>query len=138
MITLKNFTVKNRLTKPLISMAHTQEFYGKILGAITESDIKVEGARGDNKMQLCDAVDLQTGEAVQLICSAIMVSSLNKLYHDDTYIGKCFAFVAGTIREGKKYRNIDIYEIEEPASGAPNESNVETQVAPVTTSKGRK
>lgn len=126
-------TVKSRVTKPLVSMAHIQEFFCKVLSEMRESDMELETSGKKGKAQVIDVIDLSTGDEAILICNTIMQSSFAKL--EGGIVGRCFLLKAGGIKEGKKYRQIDVYEIDEPTQA---EVQAATTQAEQTAQHGRR
>lgn len=117
------FEVIGRVTKPLLSMKHQPLLYVKILSEPAESDIVIGETRGKEKMKVAEVVNLLTGEESLLICSTVVLSTFEKLKGDNpdapvSIVGRCFKLKSGDIKEGKKYRTVDIYEIRE-ASPSP-------------------
>lgn len=111
------FTVKSAVTKPLFSLKHQPTLAVKITAAIMETDISFSEVQNTTqKPRVVECINLETGEEGMLIASAVVESSLMRNYADGSYVGKCFLFQAGTIKEGKKYRTVQVYEIEEPAA----------------------
>jgi len=103
--------VKN-VTLPLLKKEDDRPVYIKSIGAIYKGK-QVNGKEAD-KMEpadLMNIVNLETGEEMQIICNAVMKSTFNEEYPDDSYIGKCFRVTQMKV-EGKRYKNYSIAEIE--------------------------
>lgn len=106
----KHFKVKDRLTIPIISMAHTEQLFAKVTGPIVEEHIESFGKGAEGLVSFVPVINLQDDQPAKLVASAVIKSALTK-YGD--YVGHSFMFKAGTVAEGKKYRMVDIFEIEE-------------------------
>lgn len=94
----------------MISMARTDDLFAKILSPVVTKHIESFGKGENGEVDLIRVMNLADNNEYDLICSAIIKSILTE-YGD--FVGKSFRFVAGTIPEGKNYRLVDIYEIEE-------------------------
>lgn len=65
----------------------------------------------DSKPTLCPIINYdEDGKEGLLICNAVIKSTLEKV--DGGYIGKYFQLKDGGQKEGKKYRIVEIYEME--------------------------
>lgn len=108
----RKFRVKETLTIPLLSVAHKGIITAQILGQMYIGDMEI-GQFGENagKPTLCKVLDLDDEKQGLLICNEIIKSSLERV--DGGYIDKVFQFRAGEIREGKRYRDIEVLLMEE-------------------------
>ena len=81
-------------------------------------EIKSRTANADDKKKepatLCDVINLATGEPGQIIANAIIKSTLDENYPDNSYVGKCFSITKQARQEGKQYDKFAIEEIENP------------------------
>jgi hypothetical protein len=72
-----------------------------------------------NKMappELATVIDLETGKEGQIICNAVLASSLNDAYPGDAYVGKCFEITMVNL-QGKSYKGFHITEIDVETDG---------------------
>jgi hypothetical protein len=69
------------------------------------------GKEADNKPTLVKVLNLDTNEIGLLIANSIIKSTFEAV--EGGYVGKVFQLRAGDIRDGKKYRDIDIVLMEE-------------------------
>jgi len=106
----RQFKVKSRLTIPIISMAHTEQLFAKVTGKMLDEHIESFGKGAEGLVSFLPVINLQDNQPAKLVASAVIKSALEK-YGD--YVGKSFMFKAGIVAEGKKYRMVDIYELEE-------------------------
>ena len=104
------FTRKEKLTVGFISMAHLKVLYCKVLSPMVESEVEFTNATEKTHPQVCMVVDLESGEESYLICSAIICSVFLK--YGDSLVGHEFEIAQAPKIEGKKYRSLDLYEIE--------------------------
>lgn len=74
-----------------------------------------EGEKKKEPATLVDVIDLETGEPVQLIATAVMKSVLDESYPNNAYVGLCFSITKQARKEGKQYDPYMIIEIEDPA-----------------------
>lgn len=107
---MSKFTRKKTLTLPILSMSHEEVAYVKITSAMYKSHDASE-EEGDKKpMVLVQVINLESGEEMLLICHSLIEAVLNR--DADAYVGKCYEIANAPKVKGKKYRNIDMYEIE--------------------------
>lgn len=92
-------------------MAHTIRLVVEVLEEPKEAEFIVElPGKKDSKPTVIKVRNLDTGEIGLLIVNAIIGSALQRV--EKPLIGKYFQFSARDIREGKKYRDIDVVEME--------------------------
>ena len=108
---IPKYTRKERLTVGFTSMAHRKTLYCKVLTEPYQSDIEFSNGKDKSCPMICNIIDLESGEESYLICSAIILSVFKK--YGDKLVGKAFELNQAPKIEGKKYRALDIYEIEE-------------------------
>lgn len=73
----------------------------------TDTDSKREPA------SLLAVTNLDTGEVGQIVLGAVLKGNLEEQYPDQAYVGKSFAILKGEKREGKRYNEYQIMEIEQ-------------------------
>ena len=56
--------------------------------------------------------NLDTEEYNQIVCPEVLKSNLNTHYPNESYVGKHFEIVMHAQAAGKRYRTVDIFEIE--------------------------
>jgi len=80
--------VKKVITLPLLKFVTNKAIYVTIEGAMFKGrempETKMEAAT------LCNCINLETGEQVQIIVSAVLESTFNEEYEDNSYVGKSF------------------------------------------------
>jgi hypothetical protein len=112
------FTTKRKLVMPLLKMQTNVPIYVKPLAAhFTGKDIskgETDEKKKRNPAELCNVVDLVTGEEVQIIVSAVVLSVWDDDYPDHGYVGKGFKITKGKKGEGKSYFSYSVDEIELP------------------------
>lgn len=107
----------NKLTLPVLSMAHLAVVIVLILDEIHEADFIVEmPGKADSRPKVItvtnigdDTENCKTGEDGILIVNSIMESALTKA--GGSLIGRMFKISSKGMREGKQYRDIDITEM---------------------------
>ena len=104
------FTRKERLTVGFTSMAHRKNLFCEVLTEPFRSDIEFSNGKDKSCPMICSIIDMETGEGSWLICSAIILSVFEK--YSGKLVGACFEISQAPKIEGKKYRALDIYEIE--------------------------
>jgi len=113
------FKRKKLLTRPVLKMEQDKPRYIKIEKAMfIGKDIKARNADPDEKKKepatIIDAINLETGEPVQIVANAVLKSVLTEEYPNDGYVGKCFAITKMGRQPGKQYNPFHIEEIEDP------------------------
>ena len=107
---MAKYSIVKKVTLPLSKWVVDQE---KVL-TITSEIFTGKEVKGDKKMEpaeLFNAIDLETGEEVQVIVGAVLKGILNEEYPDSGYVGKSFAMVQHNA-QGKKYKTYTVIEIE--------------------------
>jgi hypothetical protein len=101
---------KQRLTLPVFSLAHTPIMIIKALEDPHEADfvVEIEGKK-DSKPTILTVLNVDTNEVGHLICNTIMLSAFQRSGYPLT--GKYFKLTGGDIREGKRYRTVDVMEM---------------------------
>lgn len=61
---------------------------------------------------IVNVTNLDTGEVGQLVLGAVLKGNLEEQYPEASYVGKSFAILKGEKREGKRYNEYQIMEIE--------------------------
>lgn len=113
---------KKLLTRPTLKMVEGTPRYVKIEAPIfigKEMKSRKADAADAKKREpahVANVIDLETGEPAQIICSAVVLSTLNDEYPSEAYVGKCFAITKLAKRDGKDYFGYKVEEIEEPAA----------------------
>ncbi len=112
------FTVTKKVIIPLLKMrANVPIYVIPTAPHFTGKDISRPGDDPKKKRapaELCPVTDLVTGEAMQIIVSAILLSTWDDEYPDDAYVGKGFKITKGRQAEGKSYYTYSVDEIEIP------------------------
>lgn len=108
---ITSLNLKRTLTRPMVAMAHQKELVFQCTSEMYAVDLPTTGRT--EKMQpatVLDGIDLESGEEIMLICNAMMVSALKRAGGE--LIGRSFGFRAGDIKADKKYRVVDVVEID--------------------------
>lgn len=103
------------LTVPVLSFKTRLVAYVKILNEMQESSYKSEeGARARGPATVCRVLNLETGEIMDMIVPALVQTTLKDKARD--YVGKCYEIhVSAEKKEGKNYKDAEVYEIEDIA-----------------------
>lgn len=108
----RSFRPAKKLTIPLFSLSHTPIMLIEVLGEMYEAEMSIgEASDKAGKPTVCLVLNLDTDSEGLLICNEIVKSSFIKV--EGGYVNKVFRLEAGSIREGKRYRDIDITLMEE-------------------------
>jgi len=109
-----SFRVAKHVTLPLIKLEEETPVYVKITAPMFLGK-EVKGTGDKAKMEpatLAHVVNLETGEPAQIIVNAVVVANLNECYPGDTYVNKSFQLIKHAKRDGKRYHDFSILEIE--------------------------
>ena len=115
-----------RITMPTLKLVPDTPVYVKILEKIFEGKtpkLKEGEKEKDQKKapMLFNIVNLETGEAMQLVAGAVVQSEIVDSYPKDAYVNKCFMITKGKKKDlsgGRGYFTYEIAEIEEPKKAA--------------------
>lgn len=119
------FKTKKLLTIPLLKLAVGATVYVKVTGAMyIGKEIKSKRANANpaaarEPATLINAINLETGEQCQVICSAVVKGVFEDNYPQDSYVGKCFSLLKLERAAGKEYNGFKVVEIEDPTPSAP-------------------
>lgn len=110
----KNVKVKKVVTVPVLSPQVDKTNYLKITGKIYKGK-ELKGSEKTAKMEpadLCPVINLETGEEMVLIVAAVVKGNFDEHYPKDSYVDKSFSLTKMAKREGKRYFDFKIMEIE--------------------------
>lgn len=110
----KAYKVKKKITLPLLKQVAGQSVAIQFESPIyVGKDIKTkEGAAKEKPADLANIINLETGEEMVYIVSAVVKGNLDDLYPAEAIVGKCFAILKGTKVEGKRYNDYTVVELE--------------------------
>ena len=108
------FTTKRKLVMPLLKAQTNVPIYVKPTKPhFTGKTIPAkEGKKAQDPAEVCNVIDLTTGEEVQIIVAAVVQSVWADEYPDDSYVGKGFKITKGVKAAGKQYFQYSVDEIE--------------------------
>lgn len=111
-----NFKVKKNLTLPLIKLQLETPVFIKFLGEMfVGKDVQKAGEKKKEEPAiLANVINLETGEECQIIINSVVKGNLtdDEDYKDGKYVGKSFMLIKHDKREGKRYNDFTIQEIE--------------------------
>lgn len=102
-----------KITLPLLKKEDGVAIFVAIMGPIFKGK-EVKGTGDAAKMapaDLANILNLETGEEMQMICNAVLKSTLEEEYPGEGYVGKQFRILQSKV-EGKRYKNYTVEEIE--------------------------
>lgn len=129
------FKIKSHVTVPLLKTEDGKQYFVKItkaihraitnesenkkyenamarFNALTEEEQKsVDRPQAPNPPELCQVVNLMTGEINQMIVGAVLKSELEREYPNASYVGKAFQIQKAKV-QGKRYSAYQIAELE--------------------------
>jgi len=123
MANAKKFVPKiiKRVTMPTLKLVPDEPVYVKITDPIytAKERIAAEGKKKDERKppKILNIINLETGEAMQLVAGVVVVSEITETYEKDSYVGLCFMITKGkkkALTGGRGYFTYEIAEIEEP------------------------
>lgn len=114
--------IVKRVTMPTLKLMPDVPAYVKITDPIfqaKEQKLKAGEKEKDRKKapMLFNIINLETGEAMQLVAGAVVQSEITENYPKDSYVDRCFMIVKGKKKDltgGRGYFTYEISEIEEP------------------------
>jgi hypothetical protein len=103
-----------QVTVGTLKLVNDQELFLKILTPMTTSAQVRKNADGtlEKPATVVRALDLSTGEDVQVVVPTVLQSNLNTHFPNDSYVGKAFSITMHAQATGKRYRTVDVWEIE--------------------------
>ena len=107
---MAKYSVIKKVTLPLSKWAVDQEKLLTIISPIfVGKEVKTNTTM--EPAELCHAVDLTTGEEVQVIIGAVLKGIFTDEYAGEKYVGKSFAITQHNA-QGKKYKTYTVIEID--------------------------
>lgn len=109
-----NFKKTKLITIPLLKLELDVPVYVKLTGEYFVGK-EVKGVGEKAKMEpavLCHCINLETGEQQQIILNSVIKANLDEAYANHGYVNKSFEFIKHDKREGKRYNDFSLAEIE--------------------------
>ncbi len=101
------FKVKELVNVPTLKHDSETTVAFTVLAPIFENK-----GENDNMVSVVRVKELSSGQTFEYVCNAITQDSLRSAYPNDGYVGKSFAIKKlGTV-QGKRYKDVQIVEIE--------------------------
>lgn len=117
--TVKAVELVKQYTVALIAMVHEGDLLCEIRSKIYQMELPVKGRTETMQpARIVDVINLQTGEYQALICNETMVSAFERAGQETPIIGRFFALKCGDMVADKRYRMVDVVEVQvefEPA-----------------------
>lgn len=107
------FKIKGHVVLPLLKWTDNVSKYLKITGPIhVGKEIQEKGAtKKKEPAHLMEVIDLETGEAGEVIVATVLRGILTENFPDETYIGRGFRIMQRKI-PGKDYNGFDVDELD--------------------------
>ena len=109
--------VIKRITTPFLKLAPNRPYYLKFLKPLFEGKV-IEGQANKNPPVMCEVMNFETGEIMEMIAGAVLVKELAAQYEGNNYVGKTFEITTHKslrAKEGQSPYNLyNISEIAEP------------------------
>jgi len=111
---LPKFRRVQQVTIPTLKVGTDTPIYVKVVSAMTLSTTTRKNTDGtlQTPATVMRVVNLESGEMAQVVCPSVLVSNLNTHYPAESYVGKSFEIIAHAAKDGKRYRTVDVYEID--------------------------
>lgn len=108
------FKVLRNVTMPTLKMQLETPIYVKFTAPhfIGRTQKPKAGEEAQKPATVISCVNLETGEVCQLVLGAALVSVLDEMYPNDTYVGRSFRIVKHPKVEGKRYFTYSVDEVE--------------------------
>jgi hypothetical protein len=103
------------LVLPVLRLLEESSTYVKIDGAMHVGSEQRAPKKGEQQMEpatVMPVTDLETGELGMVIVNTVLQGILSEKYPDDSYVGKSFEIIKHAKRDGKRYHNFSVFEIE--------------------------
>lgn len=120
-----NYKIVDHVAMPILKKETDIPIFVLFVEEIIEGEViknSVKGASEDGKdmepARLAHVVNLESGEHMSLICNTVIEARLDERYPDKDYVGRQFRIVQQQKREGKRYFDYVIQEIEVDNSDA--------------------
>lgn len=116
------FTVKRKVTVPTMKIKENDEIFVRILGKIEEKPSldkngaqKVDPETGVlQTINVARVEDLTNKEISEIVLGLVPAKNLRAAYPDHAYEGLCFRLLKKAAKEGKRAKEWEIDEIEDP------------------------
>ena len=121
------FEVTKSVTRPVLKYDADKPVYVTFQGPITKAKPLSKGRSQKDKdgnvieqepPYVADVLNLSTKTDSTLICNAVLKSSIEEEYGNESYVGKSFRIIKSKL-EGRRYFNFDIAEIKLKSDNAP-------------------
>jgi hypothetical protein len=106
------YTIRKRVTVPVLPFPVGATYVFRIIEAIRTSEVD-DGKFG--AARVCQ-IESPGGEVRVLIAGEVLATSLARAYPDDAYVGGWFQVTKLPPREGKRYADYAIVEVEPPTA----------------------
>jgi len=118
------FRVAKQVTRSVLRQETDVPFYVEIQSSIRPSGIDPEYSKFKDKVtgeanlpDVCDVLNLATGELQVLIVNTVLGSELNRNYPDDAYVGRSFGALRTKSELDKRYFAYKVIELERVTDG---------------------
>ncbi len=110
----REFVRDELLTVPIVSLNHVQILRCEITGEMFTAEQNIGGGEYDEAPTMAPIINLETGEAGQLICGSVLKNVLEM--QNDGYVGGWFEIIQEPIADGKKYHSVKLWRLKKNAS----------------------
>lgn len=110
--TLKHETNETVVIKPIAAIIETTSMQDKevIIGGVKQI------AQEEVTINVVRIIEMGSGQTMEYVCNAITADSLRTTYPNDSYVGKVFGIKKLGVVAGKRYKEVQILELEAQAA----------------------
>lgn len=107
----RGYKVGRRMTSPLLLLSAEKSLSFIVDGDITEQEGKVAAKDGGKPMAIVPITRMDTGEEANLVVPTVVESALRRT--PGGYVGKAYLVEFQGKRNGKRYNDYEVYELED-------------------------
>jgi hypothetical protein len=110
---VEGLKVKRRVTVPLKLLQTGEQFTFRAEGEVSGGEEGSARKGFDKAMTILPCMNLEDGEFVSLIVPTVLESALKRV--PGGYVGKSFCAIQGPKMPGKRYHQVELFELEQEA-----------------------
>lgn len=108
------YEIAAQITRSVMKQADGDPFYVQIQSPIVTSSVPPQldkDGKPQDPPEVCDILNLETGELQVLIVNTVLGSELRRAFPDDAYVSRMFGVVRGKSANDKRYKGYKIIEL---------------------------
>lgn len=107
---IKGYKLSKRITSNLFSLTYNTKLAFRVEGEMIKQDSAKKAEEDGKPMTVMPVINMETGESLTMIVPTVLESALNRVVGG--YVGKQFFAVQGAKPKGKRYFDVELYELE--------------------------